>query len=189
MDGRQPRIIAVTANSTQADRLACDLAGMEGYLGKPVRPADLVRELARAATGATAPPQDDTPVAGGDGVSSEPAVDGAAIDSAALGRLVELTGDRDFVRSLVADFPAEARALVATVAASTPESLPDARRAAHTLKSAATNLGATALSALAARAEKAASAGDAQAVLQLVSPLEAELDRAVAQLGVLDELG
>jgi len=189
MDGRQPRIIAVTANSTQADRLACDLAGMEGYLGKPVRPADLVRELARAAKGATAAQQDDTPVAGGDGGLSEPAVDGAAIDRAALGRLVELTGDRDFVRSLMADFPAEARELVATVAASAPESLRDARRAAHTLKSAAANLGATALSALAARAEKAASAGDAQAVLQLVSQLEAELDRATAQLGVLDELG
>jgi len=177
LGGRQPRIIAVTANSTHADRLACELAGMEGYLGKPVRPTDLVAELTHAAQSGV--PSDPS--------VAEPAADGDAIDRAALDRLAELTGDRGFVRSLMADFPAEARALVAAVSTAVPESLPDARRAAHTLKSVAANLGAVTLSACAARVERAASDGDQAEVARLVPDLESELARAIEELGVLGD--
>jgi PAS domain S-box-containing protein len=67
---RQPRIVAMTASSLPEDRKACHDAGMNGYLLKPVRLADLVESLqavaalpaaAIAAVPAARRPADDTP--------------------------------------------------------------------------------------------------------------------------------
>ncbi len=46
----QPRIVAMTANSLVSDREACFDAGMDDFLSKPVRPADLKVILERSAT-------------------------------------------------------------------------------------------------------------------------------------------
>ena len=35
----------MTANAMSEDRAACIAAGMEGYVSKPIRPAELVAEL------------------------------------------------------------------------------------------------------------------------------------------------
>jgi signal transduction histidine kinase/DNA-binding response OmpR family regulator/HPt (histidine-containing phosphotransfer) domain-containing protein len=43
--GPGPRIVALTANTTPEDRAACEAAGMDGYLTKPLRPAALVAAL------------------------------------------------------------------------------------------------------------------------------------------------
>ena len=45
--GKKLPIIAVTANSTEADRKKCLQAGMNGFLGKPYNLADLHAELSR----------------------------------------------------------------------------------------------------------------------------------------------
>jgi PAS domain S-box-containing protein len=49
---RQPQIVAMTANVMQGDREACFAAGMDGYIGKPVRVEELVAALQRAGAAA-----------------------------------------------------------------------------------------------------------------------------------------
>ncbi len=41
----RPRIVAMTANASPEDREACMMAGMDGYLPKPIRVPDLVAEI------------------------------------------------------------------------------------------------------------------------------------------------
>ncbi len=54
----QPKIVALTANAFSSDREACIAAGMDGFLSKPVRKADLLACLAEHLTPASprAPP-------------------------------------------------------------------------------------------------------------------------------------
>jgi signal transduction histidine kinase/DNA-binding response OmpR family regulator len=169
--GPQPWIVAVTANATADDRAACEQAGMDAYLSKPIRPADLVAELERASRQVRRVPN----------AAAVP-----VIDPAALARLTELTGDQDFVRSLLTEFRAEAADLLDQVRAAATARPEEARRPAHSLKSSAANVGAMALAAVAADVEAAAN-DRADRLPQLVESLAAEVERAVVALEGLDE--
>ena len=179
--GPQPWIVAVTANTTLDDRRACETAGMDGYLGKPIRPDELVSALEAAAGSQWAAKAAAKP----SGTPAEEPAGVAVLDPTALDRLVELTGDRSFVATLVIEFRTEARTLARRIQSA--ENAADARLHAHSLKSSAANLGASALSAQAARIEAAARDGDLAAVATLVDGLESEVEAAVRALEQLDE--
>jgi HPt (histidine-containing phosphotransfer) domain-containing protein len=78
------------------------------------------------------------------------------LDTSALDQLVELTGDRDFVASLLADFPGQLAAMMADIRAGRPADPALVHRQAHSLKSSAAQLGARALAEQSARVERAA---------------------------------
>ncbi|MFZ5871299.1 MAG: response regulator, partial [Actinomycetota bacterium] len=95
----QPQVVAMTANTGLRDRQECEAAGMDGYIAKPIRPAELVAALQEAY----------------DRMS--------AVDVTALERLTELSGDREFVRSLLTEFRTEAASLVAQLRQDDPDTV------------------------------------------------------------------
>jgi CheY-like chemotaxis protein/HPt (histidine-containing phosphotransfer) domain-containing protein len=135
----RPRIVALTADAMQDDRERCLAAGMDDYLAKPIRPAELAEALERAAQPAEGP-----------------------LDPDALDRLMETAGgDPEFVGVLLDSFNDDAPAILEELrdGLSTGD---DAivRRAAHTLKSNAATFGATALAELCAELEAHARTGE-----------------------------
>jgi signal transduction histidine kinase/DNA-binding response OmpR family regulator len=159
-DGRQPWIVAVTANATDEDRKACVAAGMDDHLAKPVRPEELVSALRTAYERFAAPvgaARAAARTSGADGPALPVAATAAPLlDTSALDQLVELTGDRDFVASLLADFPGQLAAMMADIRAGRPADPALVHRQAHSLKSSAAQLGARALAEQSARVERAA---------------------------------
>lgn len=159
--GPQPWIVAVTANALPGDRERCRAAGMDDYLTKPLHVGDLRRALRRASP-----------------AGSGPAADVEAWDPAALADLRELIGDDDAeLRGLVADYLAESPVLLAALDDATSA---EARRAAHTLRSTSTMLGAVRLAALCGRIENAldhAAAGDPGVMRALVREAREAFDR------------
>ena len=185
--GPQPWIIAVTADTSLADRNACHEAGMDDYLGKPVRPEELAAALGHAWQQRTDVAGESAPAApDGNEEASVLAGDGA-IDLAALRRLVDLTGEREFVASLLAEFPDELTRTLEELRAAGTDDMPAVRRHAHSLKSSAASLGATGLSACAARLEMAAGEGSSANVAPLVAELEALGTATVDSMRNLDD--
>ncbi|MFY1620951.1 response regulator [Micromonospora sp. WMMD736] len=170
--GPQPWVVAVTANTSAADRDDCLAAGMNDYLNKPIRAEALAQILQRAAehvAPASAPPR------------APPLIERDALD-----QLEELTGDRDFVRRLLADFPAEAQRLLAALHGALPDDRATAAREAHSLKSSAAALGANALSD-AARDTEAAARSRPQELADAVRRLDEAAAQTIKALEALDD--
>jgi signal transduction histidine kinase/FixJ family two-component response regulator len=171
-----PFIVAVTANAMEGDREMCLAAGVDDYISKPIRLAELNRVLARCP--APAPHVEGSP----------PSTDDV-IDPTAVSRLREELGSRGpaVIGQLLATFFEKSPVLLAGLSHALGRGeQPEARRAAHNLKSNAATLGAIRLSAVCKEVEARVTAGDLAAARALLPGVEQELARATEALRPLD---
>ena len=161
--GKHIPIIAMTAGALPQDREACLGAGMNDHLAKPIQPLEMAEKISRWLPAGAGRPHD--PV-------DAPAQDGSAVFDA-----------EDFIRRLMGD-----TSLVHSILSGFIKSLPQylgnvrealaardgavLRRAAHTLKGSAANVGANALSAVALQIESCGASGDFPGAAERMGPLE-----------------
>ncbi|MBP7340230.1 response regulator, partial [Niveispirillum sp.] len=173
--GRTLPILALTANVLREEREACLQAGMNGHVAKPVTPQALNQAIADIAgfrltqnDGAGAPP-------------ASPAIDAAedsALEQEVLDNLLLVVGD-DIGAQLLTDALSAFRTRVETIMAAGND-LTRIEREAHSLVSAAGNLGFMSLSRHARALMNAASEGDMAECARLSADLPALCDAALS---------
>jgi signal transduction histidine kinase/DNA-binding response OmpR family regulator len=184
-DDHHTPIIAMTANAMKGDRERCLQAGMDDYVSKPVRIADLQSALARALE------TDAVPVPIQDHLVVRPAfisTSGGVIDLAMLERLRKLNrpGRENAMMELVACFLEDTppRLAALRVAAANQETA-QLKEVAHALRGAAEHMGAHEVGAVCSKIERLAQTGSAAGADELVDMLERAFERASA---AFDEL-
>ncbi len=168
-------IIAMTAHAMQGDRERCLEAGMNDYISKPVAPLALAEVLEKWL------PQDDDPpgMIKDESVKkadASPSHSSPVFDRA--GMMARLMDDEDLARTVIQgflqDIPLQIKALRSYLDAGDGEK---AQRQAHTIKGASANVGGEALRAAAFEMEKAAKAGNLNAVRAGMDDLEVQFER------------
>ena len=168
---RQPYVVAMTANVMTGDRELCLEAGMNDFVGKPVRLEELAATLDRARSRAG------WAEAAGDAAPSEEGA-GSVLDPAALGQLKEEVGEEGLA-AVIGTFLEEAPRLLGTLREALDRGDAEGtRRGAHTLKSNAAGFGATVLTDLCRDLESMGRRGDLTGAPDLFSRVEAEYARA-----------
>jgi len=167
-EGGRLRIVAMTAHTMKGDRERCLEAGMDGYIAKPFRSAELHALLAGLERPAPAPEALTAPLQAG-------AAEGVFLYREALARV---GGDarllREAVQLLRPELPGIGSRIRAALAAGNARELD---RAAHGLKGSAGLIGASRVEAAARRLEEMGRTGDLSQAQTVWPTLEAEMAR------------
>ncbi|EWY41415.1 histidine kinase [Skermanella stibiiresistens SB22] len=174
-------IIAVTAHAMAGDRERYIAAGMNDYVSKPVRPADLFAAIERVMGKPTDQP---APLATAPSPHSAPPDDLAdlpLLDQTMLDQLRDCLDPED-LSDMLGMFPDQARIQAGEIEAANAADDPAAvKRAAHGMKGANANLGAHRLSAIARAIE--VNAADPAEVTRLVTLARAQIEPTRRALG------
>jgi two-component system, sensor histidine kinase and response regulator len=167
-------VIALTANTTAAARLACSNAGMNDFESKPIDPERLYATIARWLPNR----QVDS---GRHVMPAVAATASAAIDRSALARLVNF--DPVKIRRFALKFVENSRATLVEMQSTSKQSdLIALGRLAHRLKSSAATVGAEAFSTLCKDLEQACQKNDATLTTQIVRELAPALEAVNSEL-------
>jgi PAS domain S-box-containing protein len=174
--GRHIPIVAMTAHAMQGDRERCLEGGMDEYVAKPVRAAELLRVIQKFAPKSTAAPVPD----GSTTATGEPAV------FARQTALDRFDGEEQLLEEVIELFASDLPHRMSEVRTSLEHGDPKRlQHAAHSLKGAAGYVGAERVAALALKLEELGRSGDLSSALEAYRQLERELEqlkRAVADV-------
>jgi CheY-like chemotaxis protein/HPt (histidine-containing phosphotransfer) domain-containing protein len=178
MQRQRTPVIAITANVSKGEPERCIAMGMDGFLGKPLRIAQLSEALRRWLPHAAFPTGGES--AGDAAQPVQPADDALFAPESPVNAAVlrEIAGDdTKLAHNLLNDFLAAARKdHAALVAALDAANLPEAIRQAHRIKGAAALVGARDVLTAATAAEAAGRAGGGVALDTATDALAAALD-------------
>ncbi len=183
-------IVALTANALKGEAERCREAGMDDYLSKPVRLADLQAMLEKWLPVAEPAPANPAPACPADAESSgtikthgtHPPCASVPVDVNVLKALVG--DDLAVVREFLRDFRVStAKIAVELKAACHGGQAAQAGALAHKLKSSARSMGALALGELCAAMEQAGKSGQIEALVALLPKFEAETTAVDEYLG------
>ncbi len=181
-------IVAVTAHAMPGEREKCISAGMNDYLAKPIRLADLRRTLARWLKLASLETDTEEKT---DTVEAEPitelAPDLPVLDTSRLAELQELSriSGRDVIGQITSLYlqssNEHAQALRHAILRRDDDAM---LRLAHSLKGSASNLGLVRLTVICAKIEQLARKGDHAACQEHLDDLNAEHSKAQSALAI-----
>ena len=177
-NAHQPYIIAMTAHALQGDRERCLAAGMNDYVGKPVRVEELVEAIKRytpQSPMAAKAPKEDHPAILVPTAKSWASVYSQVLSEQAYDTLRSMLGDEAnaMIDDLLDTYLDETPKLIQRIhTGQQAGSAADVRLAAHSIKSSSANLGAMAFSHLCDQIEEEARQG--KFALDLIAKIDAE---------------